>query len=359
MRGADHLSHRLSLAQFTLKLLFVFFFTGSDHKKVADMSYSSYIVICVLNGVLGCIAVVFNCLTIHAIRKISSLSAGFQRALPDSSALPITVKILLISMAVSDLGVGLLVQPLTIAVYVLDIKGESTLTVLHESINTVICLIPGSFFTCASFFSVTALTIDRFLALYLHLRYKELVTRKRIVSVVIFIWILSAVLSLVYRLRLIETADGFFIAMEVLCLVVNAAIYCKIYEVVRRHTKHLKTLQVQQETQRSDIANVAKIVRSTISIFYVFVVFSICYIPCVTIHVASAAIRTESSHGQGTWIEQVHPYTGILLFLNSSLNPIIYCWKMRRIRFAIKSLILRPSVKENGQRSQQEDYYLR
>ena len=187
------------------------------------------------------------------------------------------------------------------------------------------------------------------MALYLHLRYKELVTRKRIVSVVILIWILSAVLSLVYRLRLIETADGFFIAMEVLCLVVNAAIYCKIHEVVRRHTKHLKTLQVQQETQRSDIANFAKIVRSTISIFYVFVVFSICYILCVTIHVASAAIRPESS-GQDTWIEQVHPYTGILLFLNSSLNPFIYCWKMRRIRYAIKSLILRSSVKENGQR---------
>jgi len=359
VRGADHLSHRLSLAQFTLKLLFVFFFTGSDHKKVADMSYSSYIVICVLNGVLGCTAVVFNCLTIHAIRKISSLSAGSQPALPGSSALPIPLKILLISMAVSDLGVGLLVQPLTIAVYVLDLKGESTIPVLYESMNTI-CLIPASFFTYASFFSVTALTIDRFLALYLHLRYKELVTRKRIVSVVIFIWILSAVLSLVYRLSLIETADGFFIAMEVLCLVVNAAIYCKIYEVVRRHTKHLKTLQVQQETQRSDIANVAKIVRSTISIFYVFVVFSICYIPCVTIHVASAAIRTASSGQlQGTWIEQVHPYTGILLFLNSSLNPFIYCWKMRRIRFAIKSLILRPSVKENGQRSQQEDYYLR
>lgn len=326
------------------------------------MSHSSYIVICVLNGVLGCIAVVFNCLTIHAIRKISSLSAGSQPALPGSSALPIPLKILLISMAVSDLGVGLLVQPLTIAVYVLKIKGESTLTVLYESVNTAvntICLIPGSFFTYASFFSVTALTIDRFLALYLHLRYKELVTRKRIVSVVILIWILSAVLSLVYRLRLIETADGFFIAMEVLCLVVNAAIYCKIYEVVRRHKKHLKTLQVQQETQRSDIANFAKIVRSTISTFYVFVVFLICYIPCVTIHVASAAIRPESS-GQDTWIEQVHPYTGILLFLNSSLNPFIYCWKMRRIRYAIKSLILRLSVKENGQRrSQQEDYYLR
>lgn len=302
------------------------------------MSYSSYIVICFLNGVLGCIAVVFNCLAIHAIRKISSLSAGSRPALPGSSALPIPLKILLISMAVSDLGVGLLVQPLTIAVYVLQIKGESsTLTGLYESINTI-CIIPGSFFTYASFLSVTALTTDRFLALHLHLRYKELVTRKRIVSVVIFIWILSAVLSLVYRLRLIKTADVFFIAMEVLCLVVNAAIYCKIYEVVRRHTKHLKTLQVRQETQRSDIANVAKIVRSTISIFYVFVVFSICYIPCVTIHVASA-ILTESS-GQGlTWIKQVHPYTGILLFLNSSLNPFIYCWKMRRIRFAIKSLI--------------------
>ena len=47
-------------------------------------------------------------------------------------------------------------------------------------------------FSFASFFGVFALTIDRFLAIHLHLRYQELVTHKRVVAVVSSVWVLSA-----------------------------------------------------------------------------------------------------------------------------------------------------------------------
>ena len=38
--------------------------------------------------------------------------------------------------------------------------------------------------------SVAAVSVDRFLAIHLHLRYQELVTHKRVVAVVISIWVL-------------------------------------------------------------------------------------------------------------------------------------------------------------------------
>ena len=41
-----------------------------------------------------------------------------------------------------------------------------------------------------------ASSVDRFLAVHLHLRYKELVTHERIFAVVISIWMFSAFLSL-------------------------------------------------------------------------------------------------------------------------------------------------------------------
>ena len=44
----------------------------------------------------------------------------------------------------------------------------------------------------ASFFGVTALTIDRFLAIHFYLRYQELVTHERVVRVVILLWVISA-----------------------------------------------------------------------------------------------------------------------------------------------------------------------
>jgi len=58
---------------------------------------SAYIANCVINNFLAYTAIMLNIVTIHAIRKASSLSK--------------TLKTLLLSLAVSDLGVGLLGQP--------------------------------------------------------------------------------------------------------------------------------------------------------------------------------------------------------------------------------------------------------
>ena len=97
-----------------------------------------------------------------------------------TSSLPKPLKTLLLSLAVSDLGVGLLVQPL----YVARIVNPTNFfkTVLR---------ITSTLFAYASFFHVVAISVDRFLAIHLHLRYQELVTHKRVVAVVISIWILS------------------------------------------------------------------------------------------------------------------------------------------------------------------------
>ena len=58
-------------------------------------------------------------------------------------------------------------------------------------------LVLVNLFYSASFFGVTALTVDRFLAIHLHLRYQELVTHKRVVAVVILKWAFSASPSLI------------------------------------------------------------------------------------------------------------------------------------------------------------------
>ena len=86
-------------------------------------------------------------------------------------------------MAVSDLGVGLLVQPLYITRLVMMIQENAQTLYFEITLNsfyaTGICLI------YASFFFVVALTTDRYLAVLFYLRYQELVTQKRVVAVVI------------------------------------------------------------------------------------------------------------------------------------------------------------------------------
>jgi len=74
--------------------------------KVSDAEElrSTYIANCVFNSFLSYTAIMLNIVTLHAIRKTSSL--------------PKTLKTLLASLAVSDVGVGLLVHPFYISLLV-------------------------------------------------------------------------------------------------------------------------------------------------------------------------------------------------------------------------------------------------
>ena len=139
---------------------------------------SWYIVNCVFNAFLTITAIIFNSVTIQALRKTSSL--------------PKPLETLLLSLAVSDLGVGLLVEPFYIFLLVKWLQRDNS----TDAACTAFYLIMG-LFSGASFVGVVALSVDRFSAIRLHLRYQELVTYKRIVVLVISIWISSALLSLV------------------------------------------------------------------------------------------------------------------------------------------------------------------
>ena len=75
--------------------------------------YSWYIVNCVLNGFLSITAIILNSITIHAIQKTSSL--------------PKPLKTLLLSLAVSDIGVGLVVQPFYFGLLVKWLKRDNSI----------------------------------------------------------------------------------------------------------------------------------------------------------------------------------------------------------------------------------------
>ena len=121
-----------------------------------------------------------NIIKIHAIRKTSSL--------------PKPLKTLLLSLAVSGLGVGLLCQLLYIADLVMTLEPFVKNNPVNQAMNVGYYILT-SLLPYGSFFGVTALTVDRFLAIHLHLRYQELVTHKRVVAAVILIWVITAFLS--------------------------------------------------------------------------------------------------------------------------------------------------------------------
>ena len=91
-----------------------------------------------------------------------------------------------------------------------------------------------------------ALSGDRFLAVHLHLRYQELVTHKRVVAVVILIWVFSAFMSLFYLLVSPDISYIVSAVIVVVGLVLSAMLYFKIYFAVRRHRNQIQAVQEAQ-----------------------------------------------------------------------------------------------------------------
>ena len=272
---------------------------------------------CVFNAFFSFTAITLNIVTIIALRKPLTI--------------PRALKIFLLSLAVSDLGVGLLVQPLYITRLVMMIKENTQTRYFDITLNSF--YVTGTFLSYASFFGVVALTADRFLALHLHLRYQELVTHKRVVAVVILIWIISAILMLLSR-RIPNVFGIIFIPVASVCYLTTAFFYFKIYLAVRHHSNQIHVLQAQlAQNNEGDIANAARERKAAVGTFYVYLVFLICYLPatCYSIILKSA--------GRSTMVLQFGVCADTLIYLNSSLNPLIYSWKMRHVRHAIVEIL--------------------
>ncbi|XP_078342578.1 adenosine receptor A2b-like [Oculina patagonica] len=282
--------------------------------------YSTYIANCVINSFLSYTAIMLNIVTIHAIRKDSSL--------------PKPLKTLLLSLAVSDAGVGLQGEPFYISLLVRWSQRNIPNCVAFHGF-----FFPVRLFAIASYFTVVAISVDRFLAIHLHLRYQELVTHKRVVAVVISIWLFSLFVSLMHfsQPRVISIIVPL---IGVACLLATTIVYWRIYLVLQRHKNEIQALQiqeVQQEAQNGNMVNFASLRKSAVCLFYVYLVFLACYLPRVIILVAATV------QGPGITVKRFAIYSWTLIFLNSSLNPVVYCWKMRHIRHAIMN-ILRNSI---------------
>ena len=210
--------------------------------------------------------------------------------------------------------------------HVMDSKQNNETNESYNAIH-IACLIPTNFFTYASLFSVTALCADRFLAIHLHLRYQELVTYKRLATVVVSIWVITALISLI-RLFIPKTIMyPSFIIINSACIITATSLSINLYQTLRCHRNQI---QVPQVTQNEQGESVQKKRKSGMASLHVYLVFIVCYLP----NICSLFIITAIPEPRID-IKHLGFYTLTLVFLNSTLNPLIYCWKMKRIQHTI------------------------
>ena len=271
----------------------------------------------VLNFVFSLVATLGNLLVIRALMK--------------NSTIPATVKRLFLSLAFSDLAVGLLPQLMTAIISAVMLKMASSGDDLAFFCPTV--LIAHLYFqyllTSASFLNVTIIAFDRLLAVSLHLRYQELVTPIRVTIVLVSLWLTSCV----YAFTLFFTPKGTAMAgavISVIGYVLTTLANVRIYKVVRYHQNQIYS---QNQLQNAQTREAHRQRKSAYNSLFVSVVFLACYFPFLPCTILYLTNTSEIS------FLVAHFASIFLIYLNSSLNPFVYCWRYPEIRQSVKSTV--------------------
>ena len=278
--------------------------SANHHSDNEENSTPETVIImnCVLNAPLMLISILGNVLVLAAIIRTPSIRS--------------THMIMLCSLAVSDLLVGLVAQP----IYIVEQLTEDRF-VHHVSV------IMGYSLCGVSFLTITAITVDRFLALHYHMRYATLVTESRVKYTLIIIWLLSFLASGFYfwSSRVHSLLLGVSTAIY---FIISTFSYIRIYLIVRKHQSliHIQQQAVQSSNTGNNL-NIARLKRSAFNIFLFYIVLIICYFP---IHVILTVFATSGKDWQTEW-----NFANTVVFMNSSINPLLFCWRLRELRIAV------------------------
>ena len=294
------------------------FFSSADR----DIIVLTDIIVCVLNSVFSLVAVFANILILYALYNASSLHSPS--------------KAMLCSLALSDLGVGAIVQPLFVAYRWAQINGN-----LPELCTAgIISHIEGSHFSAVSFLTMTAISLDRLLSLVLRVHYQSVVTLRRSLVVLALIWIPAGVWALTWKRnqRIYSLVTIIYIPV---CFSITFCAYLKIYLCLRKQAckmgKHINPLKCIRNTHDMNFSRYKK---SVVSMFYLFCAFVVSFLPYLAHKIA------VSISGWRTSTSVLFSFSLTMVYLNSSLNPLIYCWRIAEL----KQIVLRVLFK-CGERS--------
>ena len=246
-------------------------------------------------------------------------------ALPKVSSLHPSSKLLLKCLVWSDLSVGLFSEPFYIA-FLLSPDNTSLCYYLDIIFNAVAVAFCG-----VSIQNITAISVDRRLALSLGLRYRQIVTIRRVRVFVIISCLLSSAASITYEYNeLIH--DSISCIVLVICVAVSTFCYTKISLTLRHHHSQVnENIHQEQPNEGRTPLNIARYRKTVSSVLWVQVALVACYLPYGIITILIYVLKMYQP--------SLDFVTVALVMFNSCLNPILYCWKIAGMRPAVMQTI--------------------
>ena len=265
-----------------------------------------------LNTFFSITAILGNILILIALNKVTSICPP--------------TKLMFRCLAVTDLCVGLTTQPLFTVTLLAGLHFNEYVDLIQVISSMVLCGV--------SLLTSTAISVDRLLALSLGLRYRYVVTLRRVRALIISFWFLSgASIGCFFISRIFYFV---YAVVMLISLLISAISYAKIYFRLRHQLLHVQGhVHQRQQLPPNGVVptalNVARYKKTVSIIAWVQLGLFACYSPFW--------ITLISLIFEGSLEINIYYFFLCLLFLNSSLNPILYCWKIREVKQAVKDII--------------------
>jgi len=267
-------------------------------------------------------------LAVFTVNILSSIAATFSNFVVivtflKTASLQTPSNLLIFGLAISDFGAGVLVIP----AFCLYKFSEFKRDVDYYCHSGFVFSSGITAFGTTSFLTLTVITADRFLAVHLHLRYKEFVTTNRYIITLIFIWCICIV-CISFRLPFYNQ-DIVIVStiLMVLMVILNAFFIFKISRVIHKHSVQIQAQE--QSVQQNITVDLPRYKKSVNTMYYVIGAFMMCYVPFAIVMIWISIDKYFSFEKRC-----IVTIGETLLLLNSALNPVIYCWRIQEIRAA-------------------------
>ena len=277
-----------------------------------DQTAAQHVIIianCVVNLALACVAITGNAFVLYGVWKTPSLRS------PSN--------LLLCGLASTDLSVGLIAQPISITEGIVGLysRSENLKLILDKADATI-----GLFLAGTSLFMMTGISIDRLIAIVKPLQYPSIVTSSRVTRILMAVWVVC-VLEVSIQFWEERIMFAFVSSSVVICLSISIICHATMYKIMRRHR-----LQIHSQTQAFDDRNAEAIIislrKSVFNASILFIVLVICYCPFLVVSIVDFI-------GKAGELKLEFLLSSTMVFLNSALNPLLYCWRIREIRLVV------------------------
>lgn len=263
----------------------------------------------------------------------------------------------LVSLAVADICVGAVAIPCAILTDVGLPRHRLHLCLLMLSVLITL--------TQSSIFSLLAVAMERYIAIFMPFRYHVLVTPRNATLVILATWLLAFLIGLVPLMGWHKTppasGDCFFVlvvdmtymvyfnffACVLAPLLVMFLIYARIFVMVWRQARRVGLERSRPGGERQVRARMRRETKMAASLFLVLFLFAVCWIPlhvinCFLLLCPRCAVPLE------LLLAAI-----ILSHANSAVNPFLYAYTMTAFRDTFKAIVLCcrfvPNRNDNGE----------